>query len=41
MDDYICWNKHGEEEGVNNVDGEERLHARAMRKHHPLAIRNY
>ena len=25
MDDYICWNKHGEE-GVNDRDGEEGLH---------------
>jgi len=26
MDDYICWNKHGEEEDVNNGDGGEGLH---------------
>jgi hypothetical protein len=26
MDDYISWNKHGEE-GVNNGDGVERLRA--------------
>ena len=25
MDDYRCWNKHGEE-GVNERDGEEGLH---------------
>jgi hypothetical protein len=27
MCDYICWNRHGEEQRVNNGDGEEEHHA--------------